>query len=500
MNKKQYFLILLSAILMSLSFHPIGLHFFAWFALVPILFVITKVKPAKGFKIGIIFGFLFSLFSLFWLVFLQIETNIKILLFFGLIVLYFYFGIYYGVGFLIMKKVGIWSLPLVLMGLEFIRGTGELGFPWLVFGYSQARYPLFIQQASIYGVYGISGWIILINLLLYLLIKTRSLKYLVIFAITFSLPIIFGAFRTNRKTEDPIVIGIVQPNIDPNLKFTKALREITFKRLIQLSERCNDVSLEQYGRSPQLIIWPETATPIFLTFPGVYQDRVYALADRIKSPIFTGTPIYDHDNREMYNGAVLIMPGKGIIEEYRKTHLVPFGEHIPFDQYLTVLRKIDVGGGDYSPGNRFTVFDSEDLTFSCLICFESIFPELSRRFVNNGAELLVNITNDGWFGKISGPQQHNDMAILRAVENGVPLVRCANTGISMVVDKYGTIILESGLFTETFLLKQLSISPTKTAFLHIGNALPILSLFIVTLLLTLRLYRDWKKIYRNRIS
>jgi len=271
------------------------------------------------------------------------------------------------------------------------------------------------------------------------------------------------------------------------------MREITFKRLIQLSEKCNEVSLERYGCSPHIIVWPETATPIFLTLPGTYQDRVYALADRIKSPIFTGTPIYDHEDREIYNGAVLIIPGSGIVAEYRKTHLVPFGEHIPFDQYLTVLKKIDVGGGDYTPGNSFTVFDIEHLTFSCLICFESIFPELSRKFVASGAGLLINITNDGWFGKISGPQQHNDMAILRTVENGVPLVRCANTGISMVVDKYGRILLESRLFTQTFILRQLSISPDKTLFLYIGNALPILCLLIATLLFIMRVYKDWRK-------
>ncbi len=477
---------------MSLSFHPIGLHFLAWFALVPLLFVITEVKPAKAFKTGIIFGFLFSLFSLFWLVFLQIETNIKILLFFGLIILFLYFGIYYGVGFLIMRKIGLWSLPLVITGMEFIRGTGELGFPWLVFGYSQARYPLFIQQASIYGVYGISAWLILINVMLYKLIKTKMSKYLIALIIAFSLPLVYAVVRMNEPVEQPVIIGIVQPNIDPNLKFTRAMREITFQRLIQLSEQCSEASLERHGRSPQLIVWPETATPIFLTFPGAYQDRVYALADRIRSPVFTGTPIYDHKNREIYNGAVLIEPGSGIAQEYRKTHLVPFGEHIPFDQYLAILKKIDVGGGDYTPGNNLTVFNSGQLTFSCLICFESIFPELSRKFVINGAELLINITNDGWFGKISGPQQHNDMAILRTVENGVPLVRCANTGISMVVDKYGRILLESRLFTETFILQQLSISPAKTVFLYIGNALPALCLFIVTLLLILRLYRDWK--------
>ena len=493
MTKKQYLLIALSSILMSLAFHPINLHFLAWFALVPIMFVITEVKSSVVFRAGIIFGFLFSLFSLFWLVFLQIETNIKILLFFGLIVLFLYFGIYYGVSFLIMKRIGIWSLPFIITGLEFIRGTGELGFPWLVFGYSQARYPIFIQQASLYGVYGISCWLILTNIIFFKLIKTKTLKHLLALIIAFGLPLGFGLVRMHDSDPGSAIIGIVQPNIDPNLKFTRAMREITFKRLIDLSERCNDASQKLYGCSPQLIVWPETATPIFLTFPGVYQDRVYGLADRIGSPVFTGTPIYDHGDREVYNGAVLIIPNQGIIEEYRKIHLVPFGEHIPFDQYIKILGKIDVGGGNYTPGNILTVFDNGQFTFSCLICFESIFPGLCHRFVTSGAQLLINITNDGWFGKISGPQQHNDMAILRTVENGVPLVRSANTGISMVVDKYGRILRESELFTETYLLEQISIRPVRTLFLYIGNIFPVLCLLMTTVMLVRRIYQEWRK-------
>ena len=135
---------------------------------------------------------------------------------FGLVLLFLYLGVYYGVGFLFMNKIGIWSLPLILGGLEFARSTGELGFPWLAFGYSQARYPLFIQQASLYGVYGLSSWIILINITIYKLIKSKNPKYAVAFIIAFTLPLIFGAIRMNRADDEPILIGIVQPNIDPN--------------------------------------------------------------------------------------------------------------------------------------------------------------------------------------------------------------------------------------------------------------------------------------------
>jgi apolipoprotein N-acyltransferase len=487
LTRKQLLLIVASAILTSLSFHPIGLHFLAWFGLVPLLFAIENIKPSFAFKSGIIFGFLFSLFSLFWLVFLQIEINIKILLLFGLILMFLYFGLYYGTGLLIANKIGLWFLPFILAGLEFIRGIGELGFPWLSFGYSQARYPLVIQQAAIYGIYGLSFWIVLINIIVYKLIKLRKAEYYVMFIIMFGLPLLYGVLRVKEPGGEFISVGVVQPNIDPNLKFTKAMREQTFNRLIYLSEKGGKITHEKTDKPFDIIIWPETAIPLFLQFSGKYQECVYELSDRINTPIFTGTPIYDFENREIYNGAVLIEPKKGITQMYKKIHLVPFGEHIPFDNYIPLFKKIDVGGGDYASGKEYKIFKSKGLKFSCLICFESIFPELSRAFVKDGADLLINITNDGWFGKISGPQQHSDMAILRTVENGVPLARSANTGISMIVDKYGRILVETGLFKEDFISSRVSIKHERTIYQIIGHIFPIISLLFVTVVLVCRI-------------
>ena len=475
-------LIIVSAILLSLSFHPLGLHFLAWFALVPLLFATQDVKASIAFRRGVIFGFVFSLMSLFWLVFLQIETNIKILMLFGLVLLFLYFGLYYGTSLLIANRIGLWMLPFALSGLEFVRGIGELGFPWLSLGYSQARSPIIIQQASIYGVYGISFWLVLINVLVYQLITLRKAKYLFSCALVIVLPLVYGLFRMKEPIEDLILVGVVQPNIDPNLKFTKAMREQTFSRLIKLSEQLK-TSASQNGDSLELIIWPETATPIFITFPGRYQEQVLQLSRRVNTAIFTGTPMYDSEKREMYNGAILIDPRLGITQEYRKIHLVPFSEHIPFEDHIPLFREIDVGGSHFSPGKEYTVFRSKRISFSCLICFESIFPELSRRFVSDGAHLLINITNDGWFGKISGPQQHNDMAILRTVENGVPLARSANTGISMIVDKYGRILKETELFREDIIWNNISVAPIQTVYQMLGDVVPIFSLILITILL-----------------
>jgi len=479
------FLILFSALLLSLSFHPIGLHFLAWFGFIPVFFAIHKAKLSKTFFTGILFGFFFSLFSLFWIVFLQIETNVKILMLFGMVLMFLYIGLYFGVGFLLARLFGLWSLPFILAGLEYLKGLGELGFPWLSFGYSQARYPIIIQQVSIYGVYGLSFWLVLINITFFSFLKHKNFKNLIIFFILFLLPIIYGYFRLHNipPTSENITVGIVQPNIDPNLKFTAAMRNETFIRLIKLSERCYEESAD---KKLDLIVWPETATPIFIRTPGGYQDRVFELANRLNTPIFTGTPIYDRTVHEMYNGAVLIEPQKGITQEYKKIHLVPFGEHFPFDRYVPLFRKIDLGEGDYSPGNEYTVFATEKIKFSCLICFESIFPEIPRRFVRSGAEMLANITNDGWFGKISGPQQHNDMAILCTVENGVPLVRSANTGISMVVDQFGRILAETDLFNEDIIVYSIPLSNIKTLYLILGDFFWIVCLILIPIFLIIK--------------
>lgn len=491
--KTKYVLIIISAILMSLAFHPLGLHFFAWFGLVPLLFAIDGITPKFTFKLGILYGFIFSMLSLFWLVFLQIEMNIKILMMFGLIIMFLYIGLYLAVGLLITNRIGIWFLPLVISGLEFLKGLGELGFPWLTLGYTQARYPIIIQQAALYGVYGISFWLVLLNISLYKLMKARKIKYLLITFLIFVLPLIYGTLRMRQPTGNSVSVGIVQPNIDPNLKFTRAMREETFKRLLSLSEKCAEKALQETGDTIKLIIWPETAIPFFLRLSDEYKASVIELANRVNAPLFTGTPLYNQTTHEIYNGAILIEPRKNIEQEYKKIHLVPFGEHLPFDRYIPFFRKIDFGEGDFTPGTEYTVFKTREFTFSCLICFESIFTELSRKFVKSGAQLLINITNDGWFGKISGSQQHNDMAILRTVENGVSLARSANTGISMVVDQYGRILRETPLFQEDYIVCSISVAKVNTLYQSVGDIIPILSLIVLTVLLTLKQFMDYRK-------
>jgi apolipoprotein N-acyltransferase len=487
-------LVLLSALLLSLSFHPLPLHFLAWVGLVPVLFTVDRASPRRAFVIGLAFGSCFALFSLFWIIFLQIPTTVKLIMVFGMVLLFLYHGLYFAVSFAASVRTSLWCLPLFLSGLEMVRGIGEIGFPWLSLGYSQAHYPVMIQQASVYGLYGLSLWLVLLNVAVFKMLRARKRSYAIAAVLIFCAPVVFGAIRMKDEPGGRrLVVGIVQPNIDPNLKFTRELRDQTFNRLLDLSAQCVEQARVQYDAPCDIIIWPESATPIFLKSANVFQKKVFAFVDSVQTPLLSGTPIYDQGRRNIYNGAVLLEPGSVLQQEYRKVHLVPFGEHIPYDRYIPLFRKVDLGEGDYDPGFDYTVFRLKNSTFSCLICFESIFPEISRRFVREGANFLINITNDGWFGRISGSQQHNDMAILRTVENGVPLVRCANTGISMVADGHGRILGACGLFEENTLVRVIYADHAKTVYNAVGDAVPVGSLIIATALLLARVLAPFKK-------
>lgn len=487
--KNKYLLASSSAILIALAFHPLRLHFLAWFGLLPLLFAIDREKPSAAFRYGLVFGSLFALLSLFWIIFLQIPGNIKALMVFGMLLMFLYLGLYWAVGLLVANRVGLWFLPFIIAGLEWVKELGETGFPWLSMGYSQARYPLVIQQASVYGIFGVSFWLVLLNVAAYKFLRFRKLRYLITLALVAILPIGYGLVRMPVESSTGFTIGIVQPDIDPNLKYTRGKRGESFKKLLDGSRQCDRVARDSLGVPCDLILWPESATPVLIKSPNEYRRAVISLANELSTPILVGSAIIDYERHEIYNGAVLIEPDSNMQQEYRKIHLVPFGEHIPFDRYIPLFRKIDLGEGDYSPGSEYTVFKSRGVPFACLICFESIFPELARGFVRRGARLLLNITNDGWFGRISGPQQHNDMAILRTVENCVPLARSSNTGVSMVVDAYGRIRAATPLFTEATIVRRLPLGTGRTVYGLIGDILPILGLILSPLLLVWTLAR-----------
>ena len=447
MIKLALFLSILSPVLLTLSFPKFDFEFFAWFSFLPLFFAIKNCSMKKAFWLSYLSGSIFFTGTLFWI------WNVTGL---GLILLVSYLGLFFGifgVAFKVFEKRGLWVLPLVWVVLEWLRGHLLTGFPWCLLGYSQYLNLYTIQIASVFSVYGVSFLVMFVNVALFDIFRKR---YLLIFL---SMLLIAGNFIYGRNEISKPVEGkgfrvaVVQGNIPMNLKWIPENKEEVLDKYLSLSRKV-------ISKKPDLIVWPETAyTGDFIedklnkkVFKFVKENNIYLLLGSARSAGKEGS----------FNSAILVSPNGRIDKIYDKVHLVPFGEFVPLERRFPFLvRLIEKTAGfkpDFVPAEDYTVFGMKEVNFSVLICFEDIFPELSKRFRKEGADFLINITNDGWFGKTSAPYQHAAMSVFRAVENRCYVVRCAGTGVCSFIDSKGRIIGEIGdIFKEGYLIKEIKI-------------------------------------------
>jgi apolipoprotein N-acyltransferase len=472
-------LAVLSGVLLALSFPRFDLGPLAFGALVPLLVGLDGAPLLQGTYLGIIAGLVFYLMSIPWLVhtmgaYGSLPLPLSILLLLALsLYLALYIGVFAsgvtrlsargGLGYLV-GTAALW------VGLEYLRTFLLTGFPWNLLGYSQYRNLSVIQIASITGVYGISFLLVLANAAMALAClhfrwgSRRALLPVVGVGLLLVATVLFGkgqmvSAETHRRE---IRVSIVQGNIEQSIKWDPGFQE----RTIAIHNRLT----REAGRGADLIVWPETAVPFFLREGGPLSQQVLDLAKEMQSYLLVGSPDRARDiSSRYYNSAFLISPEGKIVQKYDKIHLVPFGEYVPLKSLLFFVQKMATGIGDFSPGQAFTVFEAPAGRFGVLICFEAIFPDQVRRYVLAGADFLVNITNDAWFGDSSAPYQHLSMAALRAVENGVILVRAANTGISALVTPTGRIVKQSDLFVETVLSGTMARRSAETFYTRYGD-------------------------------
>jgi len=390
------------------------------------------------------------------------------------VLLFAYLGLYVGVFAWLTRRWGLWAAPLIWPLLEFLRTKSQIGFPWGLLGYTMTPYIPFIQPASLGGVYLVSAWLVLVNVLVYRLardmtemsfisdrvpsdvlktgtvpLSARTRGTVPVFAclvLTFAVPLVFSAFHI-RPLRHWFSVAIIQPNVSPFDKGDWDSRVKIQADLVRLTR-------QSAATQPDLILYPETATLTDVTRSETMGQAIRGLADSLGTEIFTGSPLFDERRNSWHNGAVLIRPDEQPIRQrYYKMRLVPFSEKIPYADELPIIRKIlgTADMGDWARGHDYTVFRWSRGTLSALICFEAIFPDLTREFTRRGSQLLAVVTNDGWFGRLVGAQQHAELAVLRTVENGVPMIRSANNGISFIVDPYGRILRQTPLFVQTIL-------------------------------------------------
>ncbi len=274
------------------------------------------------------------------------------------------------------------------------------------------------------------------------------------------------------------MVSVAQGNIDQSQKWDPAFQEETVRRYVDLSRS------EASRNKPALIVWPETSMPFFLQERTPLSKQVRDLVQELAVPLIAGSPGYEPDqarSRYVYfNRAYLLKSSGNIAGIYEKEHLVPFGEYVPLAPLFPFLARLVEGIGDFLPGQRVSPLTSGDLALGVLICYEAIFPELAQKRVREGATVLVNISNDAWYGRSSAALQHLHLSLLRAVEQDRYLVRATNTGISAIVDPRGRVLARTGLFEMTSIHHAVSCNSGITAYhrLH-GLIVPILTALAV---------------------
>lgn len=460
----------LSGLLLTAAFPGIGCDAAAWFALVPLMLAAKNVSAFTGFRLGFLMGFVHYSTLLYWFIpFLGTYGPFPFYVSSGILVLFAaYLALYpalfaAGAGLFSRRPAGaLFLIPAAWVAVELLRSTLLTGFPWELIGHTQFKRLRIIQISDMMGVYGVSYVIVLSNTILFQLTdfwlheKNRRLRRTVVRAMPaglFALVTAAGVYgygdRRMQQMESQVAsaptrrIAVVQGNIDQGAKWDKDFKSATIQRYLRLSSRAA-------GSRPELIVWPETAMPFyFLHNLPLTRSVMNGLAD-ISSDFVIGSPSFARRGEDVryYNRAFLISGGKEVTAVYDKAHLVPFGEYVPLKKWLPFLGKMVAQVGDFSAGEKGGTLFWRQCEIGVLICYEQIFPYLSRAAVNNGADVLVNMTNDAWYGRSAAPYQHFSMAVFRAVENRRFLVRAANTGISAFVGPSGRILAQTPIFVE----------------------------------------------------
>jgi len=521
---EELFAGLLSGVLLAFSFPPYPFRFFVFFAFIPLFNYFANVFPrrledrknipgsekgtwrfvvSRGFLVGFSSGVAFFSILIFWIANLIPESSVHHpeVIIPGLVLLVIYLSLYPAISGIALSylvgRFGSWALilaPSIWSITELARSRGELGFSWGVSAYSLVKYPIAIQGASVYGMFGLSFMIVLVNLLVTIVIfgvRGRSGWRIKAFFVVFVVVIfhLFWGRYEIRKVDSfenvskGTMVAVVQPNTDLGIKWKPAFRDSIFRDLERYVERSAKGGAE-------LVIFPETAAPVSFKATPKYLIELERCAFENGVDILIG--FIDHtlsgNNWFSHNAAGLINKKGELVDVYHKINLLPFGEKIPFSQYFSFLESLNFGQANFKAGKKRTIFPSPAGRFSVLICFESTFSDFTRRFVNDGAQFLVNITNDGWFGGDRGPWQHAEMAVLRAVENRVVLLRAANTGISMIVDPAGRVRERLGMGVNGVLYDKVIAPGSKTLFTRFGHLIFFfIVLFNVAIFIILKL-------------
>ena len=465
-----------SAGVLALAFPRTDWDGAAWIALVPLFIVALSTRPRLAFAWGWLFGIVFFLVLLRWLNFtFRTFSAIPWPLTWGpTLLLAAWCGLYIAavsalIAWLARRRSPAWALataPLLWVGAEWLRGHLLGGFPWGTLGYSQyLRLPV-IQIAELGGVHAVSLVVVAANAAVtgaFVLTWRRALVGLGLGTVLVAATLGFGAWRLSEPPPPgQASLAIMQPSIEQPLKWDPDHATIVLKIYQELTRQAG-------AERPHLIVWPETAAPTPLRHDPGLLGSLTATSGELGVPLLVGSiDVLDGGPNRFTNTAFLVSE-RGIVGRYDKIHLVPFGEFVPLSGVIGFVRGWAEFIADLEPGSRAVVFPGPPAPFGVVICYEGIFPDLFREFVNNGARIMVNMTNDGWFGRTSGPEQHLAMYPFRAVEHRIAVVRAANTGVSAFIAPTGQVVRHLGLFKRGVIADRMPLREGRTLFTRLGD-------------------------------
>jgi apolipoprotein N-acyltransferase len=512
-----------SGVLLTLSFPKYGHPAFGWIALTPLLVAlagesrITNRRPLSlrgAFLLGLVTGIVYFTGTLYWItrvmaVYGGLQTWVAVLVNAALVA---YLALFPAVFATVTRRIAIahgrpalMAAPLVWVATELGRTHILTGFPWVLLGYSQTTVLPIAQFASLFGVYGVSMVVASVSSALALVAhgtgeigtpkgapvpshvgpRFRRAERFSPLVVVFTVVIAIALWGSRRaagaewtRAGEPIRVGLIQGNVDQAEKQNPARADEIFVSYLRMTRQ----ALRQ---GAEFILWPESSTPFLFEEDVAASGQIRTMARQAQVPILIGSDQIERGpgGFKYYNSAFLVRPDGTSGAAYRKMHLVPFGEYVPLKRVLFFAAPLVEAVSDFSSGEDAVLLPVGNHKISTSICYEVVYPDLVRRFVAGGSEMLTTITNDAWFGPTSAPYQHFEQASMRAIEEGRYMVRAANTGISGIVDPYGRVLERTDIFQAAVLVGEARFLRTSTFYARHGDILAYASVVMTAALL-----------------
>jgi apolipoprotein N-acyltransferase len=480
MDEKRYYgAALLSGLILILAYPPFDLGFIAWVALIPLMFCVSELPPAKAFTAGFLFALPFNLYLNLYLSQVLLPHLGFTLGLIAMIALIIYLNLFYGLFALtasfVYRQGKPWftmpAIPALWLMVEYLRSLGFMAYNVGYLGFSQWPYPAILSVAALYGYWGLPFILVYFQTTLTMLWRRELKTGLFIGSLAFLLLLIFagllvpGLFAT-KQDDQTLNTVLVQGNSTPEEILTGG-KELIARRYLDQTQQALAINPEV-----DLVVWPETVVDLDFRQQIKHYQLLIAPEDNFKLPLLYGARTRCPE--QLFNTILLYQPGEKEIPLYHKQRLVPFVEFFPAEQYLNRLLSLNMLLGSYSPGSELTIFELDAVRLAGVICFESYFGDHTRLLAKAGAEHLFVLTNDNWFGSSIGLEQHAQVGAIRAAETGIGVTQVANSGITISFDYLGRELFRTGKQVEDTVVVSLPLAHRQTVYQLWGDYFPAL--------------------------